>query len=211
MGWGWKDRRRMECFLLINIVKSRKTAYMRDSLYKNNWLINLNHMNMFALARSVARKDSNQNRTFMQVWFCSYFLWTRVEFLRTVKVFGRTQSQKSLKFHNGDFCLTFSNCLGTGREKLHSDFYPRILVAFVPQKQSHGHKFLVLWHCLCSHQVPLNSSSSVCIRGSARDRQMLHPGDYYPLGRDVGTGALKPGKQSCKIITKGSTSSRSRW
>ena len=88
-------------------------------------------MNMLTLARSVARKDSSWNSTFMQVWFCSYFIWTSVEFLRTVKVFRRTQAHTRQKFHNGDLGFTLSRCQSTGGEA-NSNFYASTQVAFAP-------------------------------------------------------------------------------
>ena len=86
---------------------------------------------MLTLARSVARKDSSWNSTFMQVWFCSSFIWTSVEFLRTVKVFRRTQAHTRQKFHNGDLGFTLSSCQSTGGEA-NSNFYASTQVAFAP-------------------------------------------------------------------------------
>lgn len=56
----------------------------------------------------------------------------------------------------------------------------------------------------------LSYSRSVHARGCEPDRRCIL-GTITSWERDLGTGALKPGKQSFKIITKGSTSSHSRW
>ena len=88
-------------------------------------------MNMLTLARSVARKDSSWNSTFMQAWFCSYFIWTSVAFLRTVKVFRRTQAYTRQKFHNGDLGFMLSSCQGTEGEA-NSNFYTSTQVELAP-------------------------------------------------------------------------------
>lgn len=144
--WLTTNCNRTECFLLINIVKSRKTAYMRDSLYKNNWLINLNYVNMFTLARSLERIQTGiaHSRKYDSVVISFGLAWNSLQ----QWCFQKDIVTEKAKVSEGQSLLHFFKLAGHWGETTHSHFHSSTKVAFAAQKQSRGHmlpRAVILW------------------------------------------------------------------